>query len=197
MGVLVVLSNSKMANGKNSKLTQEEEVLLQDFSRTVSKKSQALFYGNALMVALLPLWLFWKVHLMDPMSYAALFTGGTLVSAYLVAYAYKNTKFTLKHKIAQKREAAISREVNLELDSKAETKKLTRKEKDDRILWKKNNVADTEATTFAIFYSNALYLFIIIMSSFYVFRSTTPAVNFTVSTGLAAGFVALLSTGSQ
>ena len=73
-----------MAGGKN-KLTQEEEVLLQDFSRTVSKKSQALFYGNALMVALLPLWLFWKVHLMDPMSYAALFTGGTLVSAYLVS----------------------------------------------------------------------------------------------------------------
>ena len=40
--------------GKN-KLTQEEEILLQDFSRTVSKKSQALFYGNALMVAVLPL----------------------------------------------------------------------------------------------------------------------------------------------
>merc|ERR1712119_43920 len=173
--------HNKMANGKN-KLTQEEEVLLQDFSRTVSKKSQ---------------WLFWKVHLMDPMTYAALFTGGTLVAAYLVAYAYKNLKFTLKHKIAQKRETAIAREVNAELDAKSETKKLSRKEKDDRILWKKNNVADTEATTFAIFYSNALYLFIIIMASFYVFRSTTPAVNFTVSTGLAAGLVALLSTGSQ
>lgn len=37
------------------KLTQEEELLLQDFSRTVSKKSQALFYGNALMVSVLPL----------------------------------------------------------------------------------------------------------------------------------------------
>merc|ERR1712072_874229 len=181
--------SNKMANGKN-KLTQEEEVLLQDFSRTVSKKSQALFYGNALMVALLPLWLFWKVHLMDPMTYAALFTGGTLVASYLVAYAYKNLKFTLKHKIAQKRETAIAREVNAELDAKAGTKKLSRKEKDDRILWKKNNVADTEATTFAIFYSNALYLFII-MASFYVFRSATPAVNFTVSPGLAAGLLAL------
>ena len=29
--------------------------------------------------------------------------------------------------------------MNAELDSKAETKKLSRKEKDDRILWKKNN----------------------------------------------------------
>jgi len=182
--------------GKN-KLTQEEELLLQDFSRTVSKKSQVLFYGNALMIAVLPLWLFWKVHLMDPMTYAVLFIVGTLIAAYLVAFAYRNTKFTLKHKIAQKRESAISREVNAELDSKAETKKLSRKEKDDRILWKKNNVADTEATTFAIFYTNALYLFIIIMASFYVMRSFTPPVNFTMSTGLAAGLVALLSTGSQ
>jgi len=180
-----------------TKLTQEEEVLLQDFSRTVSKKSQALFYGNALMVAVLPLWLFWKVHLMDPMTYAALFVMGTLVSAYLIAFAYKNTKFTLKHKIAQKRENAISKEVNAELDSRAETKKLSRKEKDDRILWKKNNVADTEATTFAIFYSNCLYLFIIIMASFYLLRSFSPAVNFTASTGLAAGAVALLSTSTQ
>merc|ERR1712221_45776 len=99
--------------------------------------------------------------------------------------------------IAQKRETAIAREVNAELDAKAETKKLSRKEKDDRILWKKNNVADTEATTFAIFYSNALYLFIIIMSSFYVFRSMSPTANFTISTGLAAGLLALLSTGSH
>merc|ERR1712188_165041 len=185
----------KMGNGK--KLTQEEEVLLQDFSRTVTKKSQALFYGNALMVALLPLWLFWKVHLMDPKTYAALFVSGTLIATYLVTYSYKNLKFSLKPKIAQKRESAIAREVNAELESKAETKKLSRKEKDDRILWKKNNVADTEATTFAIFYSNALYLFIIIISSFYVFRSTTPPVNFAVSTGVAAGLVALLSTGSH
>merc|ERR1712179_398582 len=186
----------RMGGGKN-KLTNEEELLLQDFSRTVSRKSQALLYVNALMVSVLPLWLFYKVHMMDPMTYAALFIGGTLASAYCIAYAYSNTKFTLKHKIAQKLEGVIAKEVNAELDAKADTKKLSRKEKDDRVLWKKNNVADTEATTFAIFYSNALYLFIVIIASFYVFRSTSPAINFTVSTGVAAGFVALLSTGSQ
>ena len=43
----------KMAGSK--KLTQEEEILLQDFSRTVTKKSQALFYLNALMITILPL----------------------------------------------------------------------------------------------------------------------------------------------
>lgn len=42
-----------MAKGKS--LTKEEELLLQDFSRDVSKKSSLLFYGNALLVAVLPL----------------------------------------------------------------------------------------------------------------------------------------------
>ena len=188
-------TNSIMSGRK--KLTQEEEVLLQDFSRTVSTKSQALFYGNALIVACLPLWLFWKVHLMDPMTYAVLFGVGTVLAAYFVAFAYKNLKFTLKHKIAQKLEGPISKEVFAELDSRPETKKLSRKEKEDRVLWKKNNVADTEATTFAIFYNNTLYLFIMIISSFYLLRSFEPAVNFSLSTGIAAGLVALLSTGSQ
>ena len=74
-----------MGGGKN-KLTNEEELVLQDFSRTVSRKSQALLYVNALMVAVLPLWLFYKVHMMDPMTYAALFIAGTLASAYCIAY---------------------------------------------------------------------------------------------------------------
>ena len=65
------------------------------------------------MVIIIFLGLYWKVHLMDPMTYAALFIIGTLLAAYFVAFAYKNTKFTLKHKIAQKREMAITREVRL------------------------------------------------------------------------------------
>lgn len=176
------------------KLTKEEEILLQDFSRTGSTKSQALFYGNALMISILPIFLFVKVHMMDPASYAVLFAVGTLIAAYLISFAYQNTKFTLKHKIAQKLESAVSKEVNAELEANPETKKLSRKEKDDRILWKKNSVADTQATTFAIFYSNALYLFVLVCASFYVLSSFSPVVNFSGSTAIAAGLVALLST---
>lgn len=36
-------------------LTKEEELLLQDFSRNVSTKSSALFYGNALIVSAIPI----------------------------------------------------------------------------------------------------------------------------------------------
>lgn len=40
---------------KSTKLTREEELLLQDFSRNVSAKSSALFYGIALIVSLVPI----------------------------------------------------------------------------------------------------------------------------------------------
>lgn len=42
-----------MAGGK--KLTKEDEILLQNFSRTVSTKSSALFYANAFFVSAIPL----------------------------------------------------------------------------------------------------------------------------------------------
>jgi hypothetical protein len=47
----------KMSNkqAKNKSLTKEEELLLQDFSRNVSTKSSALFYGNALIVSAIPI----------------------------------------------------------------------------------------------------------------------------------------------
>ena len=40
---------------KQKALSKEEELLLQDFSRNVSTKSNALFYGNALIVSAIPI----------------------------------------------------------------------------------------------------------------------------------------------
>lgn len=53
----------------------------------------------------------------------------TLGSTYLVAMAYRNTKFVLKHKVAVKREEAVTREMSRKL---AEDKKMSKKEKDER-----------------------------------------------------------------
>lgn len=75
--------------------------------------------------------------------------------------------------VAVKREEAVTLEMNKKL---ADDKKMSKKEKDERILWKKNEVADYEATTFSIFYNNALFLAIIILASFYVLRSFSPTV---------------------
>lgn len=183
-----------MAGGK--KLTREEELLLQDFSRNVTTKSSALFYGNAFIVSAIPIWIFWRIHQMDLFQSGILFAIVTLISTWLVAFAYKNVKFVLKHKVAQQREDAVSKEVMRKL-TEADNKKMPRKEKDERILWKKNEVADYEATTFAIFYNNSLYLMLVLISSFFVLKSFDPNINYILSVGLAGGLLALLSTGQR
>lgn len=188
------LTQRIMTKSHNKPFTKEEELLLQDFSRNVSTKSSALFYGNAFIVSAVPIWLFWRIHMIDIYTSLLLFVVVTAVSTYLLAMAYRNTKFILKHKIAVKREDAVTRDMTKKL---SEDKKMSKKEKDERILWKKNEVADFEATTFSIFYNNALYLAIVIFASFYLFRSFTPAVNYTLSIGSTAGLLALFSTGSQ
>ena len=68
---------------------------------------------------------------MDLIQSAVLYSVMTLVSTYLVAFAYKNVKFVLKHKVAQKREDAVSKEVTRKL-SEADNRKMSRKEKDER-----------------------------------------------------------------
>ena len=183
-----------MPKSSTKPFTKEEELLLQDFSRNVSTKSSALFYGNALIVSAVPIWLFWRIHMIDMYASVLPFILVTFLSTYLLAMAYRNTKFILKHKIAVKREEAVTRFMNKQL---LEDKKMSKKEKDERILWKKNEVADFEATTFSIFYNNALYLAIVILASFYFFRSFTPTVNYSLSIGSTAGLLALFSTGSQ
>merc|ERR1712203_251440 len=72
---------------------------------------------------------YWRVHSIDITSYAVIFAIGTLVSTWLLAFAYKNTKHLLKHKLAVKRESAVTKEMNKKL---ADDKKISKKEKDER-----------------------------------------------------------------
>lgn len=175
----------------SSGFTKEEELLLQDFSRNVSTKSNALFYGNAFIISAVPIWLFWRVHQMELLPSLVFFAIVTGLCTYLMAMAYRNTKFTLKHKIANKREDAVLAALL------ADDKKMSRKEKDERILWKKNDVAEYEATTFSIFYNNALFLAVVIFASFYLLRSFQPTFNYIFSVAGAGGLMALLSTGKS
>uniref|UniRef100_A0A2K5SDW5 Translocon-associated protein subunit gamma n=1 Tax=Cebus imitator TaxID=2715852 RepID=A0A2K5SDW5_CEBIM len=99
-----------MAPKGSPKQQSEEDLLLQDFSRNLSAKSSALFFRNAFILSAIPIWLYWRIWHMDLTQSAVLYSVMTLVSTYLVAFAYKNVKFVLKHKVAQKREDVVSKE---------------------------------------------------------------------------------------
>merc|ERR1712168_1382988 len=130
------------------KFTKEEELLLQDFSRNVTKKGNIIFFLNAFIVSAIPIWVYWRIHMMDPLSSAIIFVLVTGIATYLIAMAYRNTKFVLKHKIAQKIEEPVSESV---MASLANNKSMDKKEKEERVLWKKNEVAESQSTTFSLF----------------------------------------------
>jgi len=181
---------------KRNELTNEEELLLQDFSGTLSAKATSLFYGNALIVSALPIWLFWRIHQLDPtdVKTGVIYGVTTIVATILIAFAYKKTKHILKHSTARRREGAVTADMMRAL---ADNKKMSKKEKDERILWKTNEVADFESTNLTIFYNNILFLLLIIGTGFFVFKNSTPVVNYVSSTLLSAGIVALFSTKTK
>uniref|UniRef100_A0A2K6JZB9 Translocon-associated protein subunit gamma n=1 Tax=Rhinopithecus bieti TaxID=61621 RepID=A0A2K6JZB9_RHIBE len=169
----------------SSKQPSKEDLLLQDFSGNLSAQSFVIFFRNAFVVSAIPIQLYWRIWHMDLIQSAVFYSVMILESTYLVAFAYKNVKFVLKHKVAQKREDAVIRKL-----SEADNRKMSQKEKNVRILWKKNEVADSEATTFSIFYNNTLFLVLVIVNF-------NPTMNYILSISASSGLNALLSTGSK
>lgn len=126
---------------------------------------------------------------MDLHENAILYSIVTLITTYLVTLSYKNCKFYFKHQIAQKREEAVRKEVNA-------NNKLTRKEKDDLILTKKNEVAEYEATNYSIFHNNAIFLVLVVLASC-LLKRLSPSVNYILSSLISSALIALLSTGNK
>jgi len=177
----------------HKKFTHEEELLLQDFSREISMKTTVMFYLNALVTSAIQVFLYVRIHGMDLMPSLPVFIIMTLLSTYLIAFAYKNTKFVMKHKIAQKIESAMSTYVHKQIGDK----KAGKTEKDERALWKKNEVSESSATTFTLFYNNSMFLMLVILMSFYVFASFPPFYNYILTISSSAGLVALFSTSTK
>uniref|UniRef100_A0A915AS41 Translocon-associated protein subunit gamma n=1 Tax=Parascaris univalens TaxID=6257 RepID=A0A915AS41_PARUN len=122
----------------SQKLSKEDELLLQDFSAAVSAKGSAMFYGISMVMSAAPLYLFYGIHQMEVADSWIVWLVSALVASYLISIAYKNVKHVLKHKVVVKRGDSVAREMNRKL---ADDKKMSKKEKDERILWKKNELA--------------------------------------------------------
>jgi translocon-associated protein subunit gamma len=113
---------------------------------------------------------------------------GTVVQAIALQFAYKNVKFVSKEKIATARSEAIANEVSAQVG-----KAINRQELDDRILHRKNEVAENESLHYSIFYNNAIYLAVHMLFSIVFFKNSTPLTNYVISIIMSAGFVAGIS----
>lgn len=80
-----------------TKFSKEDELLLQDFSSTVSKTASVAFYAISLLAAAAPLYLFYAVHQMEVADAWFIWAAAGLGVTYILAQAYKNVKHVVKH----------------------------------------------------------------------------------------------------
>lgn len=125
--------------------------MLQDFSSTISKTTNVVFCAISLAASLAPIYLYYGVHRMEIADSYFIWIAAVLGASYGLVQAYKNVKHSLKHQIVLKRGDAIAREINRQL---ADDKVISKKEKEERVLWKKNEIADYEAAGTIFVFSN-------------------------------------------
>ena len=188
-------TTTKTVGNKSSKLTKEEERLLLENSTEISSTASAVFYINAFLVAAIPTWYFYRVQMME-LYYLPIFLIISFANCWLLANAYRNWRFVLHHKIGGKIEHIVSKEVMRKLEAAGKSKSASRQEKEERVSLKKNQVADSQATTFSIFYNNVFFFVIFFIFSCVFLRNNAPLVNYVASTAGAAVIVWLLSTGA-
>ncbi|CAH8592078.1 unnamed protein product [Dicrocoelium dendriticum] len=175
------------------KITKEDEALLDLYSRYASKRSNHLIFGNAVLISLIPIWLFWRVHSLKLLSNMLLYAIVSSISAFLMSYAYKGAKTPLMERVAIKRSEAIAKEMSVDADK---DKKASRKEREDAIRERTREVSDYESTAFSIFFNNCIFLLILIISSM-VLQHFSGQINYFVSMLLATGLTAFLSSGKN
>jgi len=176
------------AKAKKGAFTEAEEELLRNFSRETDSKGTVVFWVHALYVVTIPIWIQARVHqfpIGDSLVYLII---GTLLQAFALQWAYKNVKFVSKEKIASKRSDAVSAEIN-----EKHGRSMAKQELDDRIIHRKNEVAERESIHFSIFYNNCIYLGLYLLFSVVFFKSSAPLMNYIVSIIMSAGVVAGIS----
>merc|ERR1712146_173873 len=111
----------------------------------------------------------------------------SLISTVLLHRAYSNTARQVKNKIATMRLDAVRKSIT-------EDKSAPKKNLDTEVLKKANKVAENEARYLAIYYDNALFFFIYLLLTTYVFSTWSGAYQYGTSVTLTAALVFLFST---
>merc|ERR1712048_1452347 len=192
---LTTLNNKKMpaTKKKTQRISKkEEEALIKMFSRDVSNKGQASFAINALLAAATPLFMYIRIQQVDISSAWHVMAVFTAVTACVLQFTYAKAKFGLKQKMAGSIHEGISREVTNSMSAE-ERKKVTAQQKDDRILRRKNEIADKGATQQAVFQTNLIYFVLVLIASFGFFGTWEPLPNFIASGIMSTGIIGALA----
>eukprot|EP01132_Coremiostelium_polycephalum_P005625 gene5625-7000_t len=154
---------------------------------TVSNDQRALYFINALIVSLVPVYLYHAIFFMTFETYIIVYASVTLFSAIVLTFAYNNIYRIKRLKLAATREHSLTK---AKTASKTKQQLMAKKEV-------QSVVTSREAVAHSIMYNNAIFLVSVLAFSYLIFKNLPLVYNYITSVSMAAGLTAFLSTGTK
>ncbi|EDQ87256.1 uncharacterized protein MONBRDRAFT_38041 [Monosiga brevicollis MX1] len=182
-----------MGRKGKSMFTQEELELMNTQKYTTPS---AVYMTWAAISSTLPALLFSTVMVMNPVDNIIVFVAFAAVAAAALFFAYQNTSRKIRDGLAAKHSEEVRAMVT------ENYKSMDKKQKegvhlDSLVVEKQSELSEKESCFLSLSYNNALFAFLLVVFSFYVFRSLSGQWNYGLSVTSTSILVALFSTGSK
>merc|ERR1711915_847790 len=188
---LLPIMAQRRSSGKGQSLSKEEqlEAVFEEFRTdyTLQTDQATVYFPVALFVTAIPLYLYHSIFGMDVQTNYVLYGVVTVLSSMILTLAYHNIAFWLNARLQPARENAISHK-NIKKGAKEDKKKALESVKE-----KQAAVTTKETMWFSMLYNNALFLFILILLAFFVFKNATAPYNYVLSVSLSSTLLSLFA----
>lgn len=145
-----------------------------------------LFLINSLLLSAAPVYLFSQIFDMAIPENAIVFGGVSVVSAVMLTMACQLRSKVLVARLINKRGIELASSIQLKIkDSQDEKAKLRLK-----VAEKERSEVDNEALALSLSTTNAYFLAVLVLATFFVLRNSSPVLNYAGST-LSSGAVVL------
>jgi len=168
-----------------AQIQREEDELIKMFSSNVSKTSSANFMFSAFVAAATPLFAFIKIQQLDIQNSWHVMGIFTCIATYILQFSYGKSQFKIKSQIAGDIQDGVAKEVSASLGDK----KISSQEKEDKVLMRKNQIAESASMSKTIFQTNMVFFGLVLIASFVFFKSWEPLANFIVSMVFSCGIL--------
>eukprot|EP00005_Dracoamoeba_jomungandri_P009611 CAMPEP_0174266926 /NCGR_PEP_ID=MMETSP0439-20130205/31908_1 /TAXON_ID=0 /ORGANISM="Stereomyxa ramosa, Strain Chinc5" /LENGTH=185 /DNA_ID=CAMNT_0015354175 /DNA_START=41 /DNA_END=598 /DNA_ORIENTATION=- len=138
-----------------------------------------LYFPVGLVMTSIPIYLHHSIFGLELEGNYPLFAATAILSAMILVLAYHNVAFKLKTRLDNNREDIITL---ASIDHGKDKKRIQRDKKRAQ-----KAITETESMRFSVLYNNALYLFVVVLLSFFVFKNFDAAYNYVLSVALSAG----------
>jgi len=169
-----------MSTQKEKEADQDLE-LLESFvrSKETSTYDKLLYLVNGVVVSLCPIYIYTTVFNLPFRDTWMVYLLIVALSGGFLSKAYEGVALTVHTSISR------NRKLGHDLDFTGSAKQ----SKKAKVAAEQREVTHQEALSFAIFYNNALYLALVLLFGFYIFKALPGVVNFVLSNGVSAVLV--------